>query len=106
MFATLNRWLAVACIGLAVCVGAFGVYIGGFAWLNDGAVAGLRLIGVSAAFALALVGMSIALKWAAAAHARGDSRRWLIQLAAIVAAYIAFGLAATASSLLDRATGH
>ena len=106
MFATLNRWIAVACIGLAVCLVAFGVYLGGFAWFNDGPTAGLRLFGVSSAFALSLVGMSAAFRWAAAAHARGDERRWFIQVGAIIASYIAFGLAATASSLLDRMPGH
>lgn len=106
MLSSLNRWIAVACVGLAVCVGAFGVYIGGFAWLNDGMVAGLRLLGMTAAFSLALMAMSVAFRFAANAHAQRDPRRWWIQVAAILAAYLAFGLAATATSWMDRMAGH
>jgi hypothetical protein len=78
------------------------MFLGGFAWLNDGARAGLRLAGTAGAFAAGAALAGYAFRFAAAAHARGDGRRWWIQALVVLAAYLAFGLAAWASSLLDR----
>lgn len=100
--AAVNRWTAYALIGLGVGLIAFGVYLGGFAWANDGARAGVRLFGTSAAFGAGLAIAGLAFRYAAAAHARGERRRWWIQALAVLIAYLAFGVAAWASSLLDR----
>ena len=102
MLATINRWLATALFVLGGCLGAVGVYLGGFAWLNDGFKAGVRLFATTAAFGLALAGAGFALRFAASAHARGDTYRWWIQFGALLAAYVAFGLAAWTTSLVDR----
>jgi hypothetical protein len=102
MIATINRWLGTALLTVAACVAAVGVYLGGFAWLNDGLKAGARLFGTAAAFAFALAATGLALRFAAGAHARLDARRWWIQLGTVLVAYLAFGLAAWTTSLLDR----
>jgi mannose/cellobiose epimerase-like protein (N-acyl-D-glucosamine 2-epimerase family) len=102
MLATINRWLGTVLFILAACVGAVGVYLGGFAWLNDGLKAGVRLFGTAMAFALALAATGVVLRFAADAHGRGDARRWWIQFGTLLVAYLAFGLAAWTTSLLDR----
>ena len=89
-------------MALGVLLAAFGVYFGGFAWLNSGPKAGIALMATAGAFGAAFVLAGFALRFAAAAHARRAPRRWWIQVAAIVAAYVAFGLAASATSFLDR----
>jgi hypothetical protein len=102
MSATLNRWIGSALLAIGVCLIAVGIYLGLFAWLNDGPLAGLGVFGTGGAFGAATASTGLALRFAAAAHARSHPRRWWIQVAAIVAAYIAVGLAAEATSFLDR----
>ena len=102
VFAPINRWLGTSLLVLAACIGAVGVYLGGFAWLNDGLMAGLRLFGTAGAFACALAAIGLSLRLAAAAHARHHARRWWIQAATVLVAYLAIGLAASLTSLLDR----
>lgn len=102
MIATVNRWSGAALIAVGILVAAVGVFFGAFGWLNDGPIVGLKLLGVCGAFG---AGLSIAgggLLVAGAAHRRRDPRRWWIQLLAVVVGYGAVGLAAEASSLLDR----
>jgi hypothetical protein len=87
---------------LGLGTAAVGAYLGIFAWLNDGARAGLKLILTTLLFGAGFAAGGIALRFAAAAHARNDPRRWWIQLLAILLAYVSFGLAAWTTSLLDR----
>jgi len=98
----LNRWIGTGLVALGVLLAAFGVYLGGFAWLNDGLKAGVTLVGTAGAFAAGFVVAGFVLRFAAAQHDRGDPRRWWIQVIAVLVAYGAFGLAAWATSLLDR----
>lgn len=102
MLATLNRFIGNGLIAIGVLLAAFGVYFGGFAWLNSGAKAGIVLLGTAGAFSVGFALAGFAFRFAAAAHARRAPRRWWIQVAAVLAAYVAFGLAAEATSLLDR----
>lgn len=102
MFAALNRGIAYVLIGLGIALIGVGVYLGFFAWLNDGVVAGVRLFGTTGAFGAGFALAGLGFRFAAAAHARGDRRRWWIQVLVVVLGYVAFGLAATGTSLLDR----
>jgi len=78
--ATLNQWIATALFGLGIVLAAIGLYLGFFAWLNDGPTAGIRLGLTVGVFAAALGLGGLAFRVASAAHARGDTRRWWIQL--------------------------
>lgn len=100
--AILNRWAGYALVALAAVLAGVGLFLGAFAWLNDSLVAGVRLAGTTGAFAAAFAAAGWLLQVAARAHERADRRRWWIQIGALVSAYVFFGLAATASSLLDR----
>lgn len=100
--ASLNRGLAYLLFAVAAALAAVGVYLGAFAWANDGLIAGVRLFGTTAAFAAGAGLAGLAFRFAAQAHASRDRRRWWIQLLAFLVGYVAFGLAATASSFLDR----
>ena len=102
MLAMLNRWLGGALIALGIAVAVVGIFFGAFGWLNDGPVVGFKLLALCGAFGTAMAVAGMALRYAGAAHARRDPRRWGIQLLAVVVAYLALGLAAEASSLLDR----
>lgn len=102
MAATINRWISYVFLGIGAALIAFGAYLGLFAWANDGLIAGVRLFGTSAAFGGGLAITGAAFRFAAAAHARGGQRRWWIQLLVVLIGYVAFGLAAWSSSLLDR----
>lgn len=104
MIATLNRWIGVGLLVIGTAIALTGVVLGFFAWINDGATAGLRLVGVTTAFGSALAAGGGAFLWAAGAHARRHPRRWWTQAIAVVLAYVAFGLAAELTSLLDRTT--
>ncbi len=100
--AAINRWISYVLLGIGVALIAFGVYFGLFAWANDGLVAGVRLFGTSAGFGAALAITGLAFRFAAVAHANRARRRWWIQVLVVVIAYVAFGLAASLSSFLDR----
>ena len=100
--AVVNRWISYALLGVGAALVAFGLYLGVFAWANDGFVAGARLFGTSAAFGCALAISGLAFRFAAAAHARGERRRWWLQVVPLLVGYVAFGLAASSSALLDR----
>lgn len=100
--ATLNQWIATALFGLGVVVAAIGLYLGFFAWLNDGPTAGIRLGLTAGVFALALAAGGLVFRIASAAHARGDPRRWWVQVGVVFAAWFAAALAAWASSMVDR----
>lgn len=102
MLATLNRWIAVVLFVIALALLGFAVIFGFFAWINDGPIAGIGVFGTSAAFGAGLALAGVALRFAAAAHARRDPRRWWIQILAIIVAYFVVGLAAWSTSLLDR----
>jgi hypothetical protein len=102
MLAALNRWLGAALIAVGMLIAAVGVFFGAFGWLNDGPRVGLQLLGVCGAFGAGLSIAGGAFLFAGAAHRRRDPRRWWIQLLAVVVGYVAVGLAAEASSLLDR----
>lgn len=99
---TLNRWIATALFVLGFCFVGFGLYLGFFAWINDGAKAGLRLLLLTLAFGAGFAAAGLVFRFTARAHARSDPRRWWIQVLAVAVAYFAIGLAAWASSLLDR----
>lgn len=100
--AAVNRWISYALLGVGVALIAFGVYMGLFAWANDGLIAGVRLFGTSAAFGAGLAITGLAFRFAAEAHVKRGPQRWWIQLLVLVIGYVAFGLAAWSSSFLDR----
>lgn len=102
--AAVNRWFWYALLGIGLALVAFGIYFGLFAWANDGPAAGVGLFGVSAAFGCALAVTGLAFRFAAEAHSKLRPRRWWIQLLLLPlpVGYVAFGLAATMSSVLDR----
>ena len=100
--AAVNRWLSYAFLGIGAALVAFGLYLGAFAWANDGLIAGARLFGTSAAFGCALAVTGLTFHFAAAAHAKREPRRWWLQVLPLVVLYVAFGLAASSSSFLDR----
>lgn len=100
--AAVNRWISYALLGIGVALVAFGVYLGLFAWANDGLIAGVRLFGTSAAFGCALGITGLAFRFAAAAHSKREPRRWWFQVVPLLVWYVAFGLAASSSSFLDR----
>lgn len=102
MFATLNRWIGYALLAIGIALIGVGIYLGLFAWLNDGFVAGLRLFGTAGAFGVGLSVAGLAFRFAAAAHARSDPRRWWIQVLVLLVGYGVLGLAAETTSLLDR----
>lgn len=97
-----NRWIGYALLGVGAALVGFGVYLGAFAWANDGLIAGVRLFGTSAAFGGGMAITGAAFRFAAAVHAKGGPRRWWIQVLVVVVGYVAFGLAAWTSSFLDR----
>jgi len=99
--ATVNRWIWYVLLSIGAGLLAFGVYLGLFAWANDGLTAGLRLFGTSAAFGCALAITGLAFRFAAEAHLKSRERRWWIQVLPVLVGYVAFGLAATSSSFLD-----
>lgn len=100
--AAVNRWIWYALLGIGVALVAFALYLGLFAWANDGFIAGVRLFGTSAAFGCAFVITGLAFRFAADAHSKTRPRRWWFQVLPLLVGYIAFGLAATSSSFLDR----
>jgi hypothetical protein len=97
-----NRWIWYALLGIGLALVTFGIYLGLFAWANDGLVAGVRLFGTSAAFGCALGMTGLAFRFAAEAHSKTKPRRWWIQVLPLLVGYVAFGLAASTSSVLDR----
>lgn len=101
--AAFNRWIGYGLLALGAALVAFGVYMGLFAWANDGPRAGAGVFGVSAAFGSAVALTGLAFRFAAGMHAKAAPRRWWYQVLPILAGYLAFGLAATASSMLERA---
>lgn len=100
--AAVNRWIWYALLGIGLALVAFGIYLGLFAWANDGPAAGVRLFGTSAAFGGALAVTGLVFRFAAEAHSKVRERRWWIQLLPLLVGYVAFGLAASTSSVLDR----
>lgn len=100
--AAINRWIWYALLTIGIALVAFGAYLGLFAWANDGLTAGIRLFGTSAAFGCALAITGFAFRLAAAAHSKARPRRWWLQVLPLLVGYVSFGLAATASSFLDR----
>lgn len=94
--------MSYALLGVGVALVAFGVYMGLFAWANDGLLAGARLFATSAGFGCALAVTGLSFRFVAAAHVKRQPRRWWFQLLPLLAWYVAFGLAASLSSLLDR----
>ena len=100
--AALNRWISYALFGIGGALFAFGIYLGLFAWANDGLLAGVRLFGTSAAFGCALVLTGLAFRFVATAHAEQKRRRWWFQVLPLLVGYVAFGLAASSSAFLDR----
>lgn len=100
--AAVTRWIWYALLVIGVVLVAFGIYLGLFAWANDGLSAGVRLFGASAAFGCALAITGLALRFAAEAHSKAQPRRWWVQVLPLLVGYVAFGLAATSSSFLDR----
>lgn len=55
-----------------------------------------------AAFGRALAMTGLAFRFAAPAHSKAQPRRWWLQVLPLLVGYIAFGLAASTSSVLDR----
>lgn len=98
----LNRWLGAGLIALGIALAGVGVFFGAFGWLNDGPVAGFKLLALCGAFGAALSITGAAFLYAGSAHARRHPRRWWIQLLPVLVGYLAMGVAAEASSLLDR----
>jgi hypothetical protein len=93
-------WYALLGIGLALV--AFGIFLGLFALANDGLVAGVRLLGTSAAFGCAFVATGSVFRHAAEVHLKHRPWRWWFQVLPVPAGYVAFGIAASVSSALDR----
>lgn len=101
--AAFNRWIGYGLLAVGAALVAFGVYLGVFAWANDGPRAGAGVFGTSAAFGSALALTGLAFRFAAGMHAKAEPRRWWYQVLPILVGYVAFGLAASSSSLLERA---
>lgn len=102
MFAALNRAIAYVLIALGLALIGAGAYLGLFAWLNDGLIAGVGVFGTFGALGGALAVTGLGFRFAAAAHARADRRRWWIQILVVSSGYVAFGLALWSMSLLER----
>ena len=102
--AAINRCIWYALFGIGLALVAFGVYFGAFAWANDGLIAGVGVFGTSAGFGCALVITGLAFRFVAEAHAKVQPRRWWLQLLPLLVGYVAFGLAASMSSVLERKT--
>jgi hypothetical protein len=100
--AAVNRWLWYALLGIGLALVAFGVFFGLFAWANDGLVAGVRLFATSAGFGCALAITGLAFRFAAEMHSNARPRRWWFQVLPLLVGYVAFGLAASMSSMLDK----
>lgn len=100
--AVANHFVGSALFVLGLIIAAAGCYLGIFAWMNDGAAAGLELMLVTGGFGLAAVVIGFSFRVIARAHADRSPRRWWLQvLLPIVTAWIAFGLAAELSSLVE-----
>lgn len=97
-----NRVIAGLLYGASVVLVGSGLFFGLFGWLNDGWSAGMKIVLLTASFGAAFAGAGAAFRAAAAAFARRDRRRLWWQAGAILVSYVLFGLAATASSWLDR----
>lgn len=88
---------------VGVCVIAFGVFFAAFGWMNDGAMAGLGLLLIPGGFGAAAIAVGASFLLVARLHASRSRWRWWSQvLVPLVTLYLAFGLAAEFSVLVDR----
>lgn len=102
MIATLNGWIATALIGLGLVVFGIGLFFAIFAWMNDGLAVALRMVLTTTSLAIGLGAGGLLFRMAASAHTRMDPRRWWIQGAVLLGAWLAAGLAMYGMSLVDR----
>lgn len=101
MAAIINRWIAGAFQVLAWVLLVFAVVMGSFGWLNSGFRAGLGIYFISGILA-AVAGLAALLfGFVARLHAAAHPHRWAVQVGSIFALYLIFGLAASATTLLD-----
>lgn len=87
---------------LSLCLIGFGLVFGAFAWMNDGARAGLGVMLVPSGFGIAAAVIAACFFYVARAHAGGSRWRWWLQvLLPVFTLYLAFGLAAEFSEIVD-----
>ena len=105
MASSVNRVVGTGFIVLGLGLIGFGVFVGAFGWMNDGAAAGLGLFLVPVGFGLAAIAIGVSFHVVARAHASASRWRWWLQpLLPLVTFFLAFGLAAEFSVLVDRLT--
>lgn len=103
MASSVNRVLGTACIVLGLALIGFGVFFGAFAWMNDGASAGLGVLLVPSGFGAAAIAIGLAFYYVARSHAARSKWRWWLQLLLpVLTTYLAFGVAATFSELVEN----
>lgn len=104
MTSTINLVVGVAFIVLGLSLFGFGVFFGFFGGLNDGAAVGVSLLLVPGGFAAAAVVIGLSFFVVARLHARSHRWRWWLQvLLPLATFYLAFGLAAMFSVVVERA---
>ena len=103
MAASVNRVIGTSFIVLGCALIGFGLLFGAFAWMNDGAAAGLGVLLVPSGFGAAAMAIGFSFHFIARAHATNSKWRWWLQpLLPLLTIYLAFGLAAEFSVLVDR----
>lgn len=103
MIARINRIIGAIVIALGLGVIGFGVVFALFGWMNNGAAAGLGLLLVPGGFGAAAVAVGAAFYFVGRLHASNSRWRWWLQvLMPLMTAYVAFGLAAEFSVIVDR----
>lgn len=105
MAAAVNRVIGTALVGLGLVLIAVALFFGAFGWMNNGAAAGLGLFLVIAGFGGAAIAIGFAFHVVARFHAARSRWRWWLQvLVPLVITYLAFGLAAELSVIVDNMT--
>lgn len=99
---TANNVVAIGFIMLGLAIIGFAVFMGAFAWLNNGLAAGLGLLIVAGSLGAAFLVTGWCFVVIARAHANASRFRWWLQIGLPLISPIFFGLAAELSSLADR----
>ena len=103
MASSVNRIVGTLFIVLSLALIGFGLVFGAFAWMNDGARAGLGVMLVPGGFAAAAGVIGFSFYYVARAHGSGSKWRWWLQLLLpLITFYLAFGLAAEFSQIVDN----
>lgn len=103
MASSVNRIVGTFFIVLGLALLGFGLIFGAFAWMNDGAAAGLGVLLVPSGFGTGAIIVGLSFYYVARAHvSRAKWRWWLQLLLPLFTLYLAFGLAAEFSELVDR----